>query len=103
MPEKPALVFTITLKGGAQMEQLKLGTKARDRVTGFEGTITGRAEYLTGCTQYSLTPSVDDKGTLREGAWFDENRLDVVGTGVMERQTAGALGGPQREAPGRTS
>lgn len=30
-----------------------LGRKVRDKVTGFEGIVTGRATYLTGCDQYS--------------------------------------------------
>lgn len=28
-----------------------LGQEVRDRLTGFSGVVTGRAEYITGCAQ----------------------------------------------------
>lgn len=70
-----------------------LGKHAVDIITGFEGTITGRCEYLTGCTQYNLIPRAKD-GTYVEGRWFDEQRLNVdMGADVVEvdnSQTPGA-------------
>lgn len=59
------------------MSGIKLGVKAKDKITGFEGVVTGHADYLTGCDQYLLSPTVDDKGGKREGAWFDDQRLEV--------------------------
>lgn len=53
-----------------------LGDKARDRVTGFEGTITGHARYLTGCDQVSITPTVDSDGRIRSSEWFDIDRVE---------------------------
>lgn len=55
---------------------IELGATAKDIVTGFEGIVTGRAQYLTGCDQYVITPKVE-KGSFQEGRWFDENRLAV--------------------------
>lgn len=52
-----------------------LGKKVIDRITGFEGTVTGHVEYLTGCNQALVVPTVDEKGLLREGQWFDVQRL----------------------------
>lgn len=81
---------------------IKLGKEAQDKITGFKGIITGRAEYLTGCNQYILTPKVK-KGSASpaEGAWFDEGSLEIIGKGISakEVQTADTLGGPQRDAP----
>jgi hypothetical protein len=53
-----------------------LGWAARDRITGFEGVITGYCAYLTGCHQVLLVgPATDGK----EGAhaWFDLQRVGV--------------------------
>lgn len=58
--------------------QIHLGVKVRDRVTGFQGTTTGRCEYLTGCTQLLVVPSVDEKGAARDAQWYDEQRLEVL-------------------------
>lgn len=54
-----------------------LGRKAKDTITGFQGTITGRAQYMTGCNQYVLQPSTDN-GKWVDGQWFDENRLELL-------------------------
>lgn len=53
----------------------KLGKKAKDKVSGFEGFITSKHIYLTGCTQYGLQAPVDEKGNLIEVKYFDEGRL----------------------------
>lgn len=60
------------------MKQIQSGVKARDVVTGFEGIVTGKASYLTGCDQYLLAPPVDESGSSRDGKWFDVNRLEVT-------------------------
>ena len=60
-----------------------LGHKARDRVTGFKGTITSMSFDLFGCVQAGLTPEViNDKTTgkleLGSSHWFDCNRLELL-------------------------
>lgn len=56
----------------------KFGKRAQDRVTGFQGIITGRCEYLYGCTQYCIVPDVDKDGQMKEGHWFDEGRVELI-------------------------
>lgn len=48
----------------------------RDKITGFKGTVTGHADYITGCDQYLVQPESKD-GDWKEGRWFDGNRLEV--------------------------
>lgn len=55
-----------------------MGRKGRDRITGFEGVVTGHCEYLTGCHQTLLIPPVDDKGAARDGQWFDDQRIEIL-------------------------
>ena len=50
---------------------IQLGQKAKDKVTGFEGIIIGRCQYLTGCDQYGLVPPARD-GKIEPAQWFDE-------------------------------
>jgi hypothetical protein len=76
-----------------------LGKKARDKITGFEGIIIGKAEYLFGCTQYGLAPEAKD-GKCPESLWFDEGRVEVTGDGVSpESVIVDKNGGPQRDNP----
>ena len=57
--------------------KFELGQRAKDTITGFQGTITGRSQYMTGCNQYALQPSADN-GKWVDGQWFDENRLELL-------------------------
>ena len=80
---------------------IKLGSKAKDVITGFSGIVVSRVQYITGCDQYCLTPKLKD-GLVVAGEYFDENRLEVTGKGVRKSFTVGnAPGGPQRDAPKR--
>lgn len=87
---------------------LKLGQKARDKVTGFEGIVTGHCSYLTGCDQLLISPPAKD-GDFKDGRWIDVNRLEDLGPGVtLDIPEANRLqGGPQdtptsRPAPNKS-
>lgn len=58
-----------------------LGKQAKDKVTGFEGIITAKCEYMYGCSQYGLTPPAKD-GKINDTAWFDEGRITIIGEGI---------------------
>lgn len=49
---------------------ITLGKEGKDKITGFQGIITGRVEYLYGCNQYCLVPKAKD-GEIKSGEWFD--------------------------------
>ena len=61
---------------------LELGKKARDKITGFTGILTGHAKHLYGCDTYGLTPSVDKDGKCVDSHWFDEGRIEIIDEGV---------------------
>ncbi len=78
---------------------IKLGQKAKDKITGFEGIITGHVEYLYGCDQYGLTPEVKD-GKLGETNYFDKGRIEIIGRGVLpEEVQVEKNGGINRDCP----
>lgn len=57
---------------------MELGVKAKDKITGFTGIVTGKASYLTGCDQYLVQPKCKEDGEMTDGRWFDEQRLEIV-------------------------
>jgi len=78
---------------------IELGKKGRDKITGFEGIITGKAEYLFGCTQYNLVPPMRE-GKLPDIQWFDEGRIEIIGEGVALKDVqVEKNGGPNRDTP----
>lgn len=79
--------------------KLKLGQKAKDKITGFEGIVTGCAEYLTGCDQYVLQPKCEKQGTYPDGQWFDEGRLELVGEAMTKKDVKGKKNGCDYSAP----
>lgn len=60
------------------------GIEARDKITGFKGIVSCRAQYLTGCNQYLLQPPTKEDGTIPDAIQFDENRLEEIGVGVAD-------------------
>jgi hypothetical protein len=56
---------------------IELGDTVRDRITSFEGVVTGRCAYLSGCNQMLVVPPAKE-GAYRDGQWFDEQRLVAV-------------------------
>lgn len=79
------------------MKAVTMGCAAKDEITGFEGIVTGRCEYLYGCTQWGITPPAKDsecKNTL----WFDEGRVRWIGAGVTPDSVRVAANGAG-EAP----
>ena len=65
------------------MTTIKLVQTVRDTITGFVGVVTGRAEYLTGCTQCVIVPTLGTDGNFRESCWFDEQRLVVLDAPII--------------------
>ncbi len=62
-------------------QEIKLGNKVRDIVTGFEGIATAKIEYLNGCIQYCVKPKTTD-GKMPEGEYIDHQQLDVINGGI---------------------
>jgi hypothetical protein len=56
---------------------VKLGSKVKDKITGFSGIVTGYVIYITGCNQSLVVPKVGKDGSFKEGQWFDDQRLEV--------------------------
>lgn len=78
-----------------------LGMTVVDALTGFTGTVIGRAEYLYGCVRAEVQPKqLKEDGTLIEAIWFDIDRLIPM---KSKPETVAApeetTGGPERSTP----
>ena len=85
------------------LQRLPFGCKARDVITGIEGTVTAASCFITGCDQLSLT-------LVREGKvvheWFDATRLERVGDTQVQLVSGKSTetqkpGGPAFTLPGK--
>lgn len=50
----------------------------KDKVTGFQGYVTGRAEYLDGTTSMRLEAPVSKDTDEPKVQWLDSKRLEVI-------------------------
>lgn len=57
---------------------MKLGDKVRDRVSGFEGTITAHAEYLHMAEQFGVQSAALNEGKPIGIQWFEVSQLEVL-------------------------
>jgi len=80
---------------------IQLGSKVRDIITGFTGIATGRAEYISGCSQLLVAPPLAKDGAARESEWFDEQRLTVDPRAKPIVLDNTATPGPDKAAPKR--
>lgn len=61
------------------MFQHQLGDKVKDKVTGYEGIVIARSEYLNGCIRYGVQrDKLTKEGKPQESEWFDEKQLAIV-------------------------
>jgi hypothetical protein len=73
----------------------QLGARVRDRVTGLEGVIVARVEWLYGCRRYTVQPAGVKDGKPFDTIGFDEDALDVLSPGI--EGTVRDSGGPTAE------
>lgn len=84
------------------MHSIELGSKARDTVSGWEGVVTARYEYLNGCERYEIGGA--DKDGKPETFVFDVQQIEVLDV-PAERFTRtpepvrAATGGPRTSTP----
>jgi len=81
--------------------RIRLGSRVRDTVTGFEGVAVARTEWVHGCARYGVEATELHDGKPIEAQWFDEQRLSLVAgaSSVRADDLAGAAPGGPRPDP----
>ncbi len=81
------------------METIKLGDSAADIITGFEGVVVARTQWLMGCDRLTLQPRVVVEGKIPPTETFDVGQLKRTGKGPLEPTvvTSRDRGGPRPE------
>lgn len=69
---------------------IELGGKVKDPITGFIGTVTGKTEWLYGCTRIAVQAPMDKDGKVPPLEWFDELQLENA-------KPDKKIGGPQSD------
>lgn len=82
-----------------------LGQTVADKVTGYEGVVICRSQWLTGCNTYGVKSRELKDGTPMDSVYFDELQLKLVleKEQVDPQVEAGKKPGGPREAPQRTN
>ena len=82
---------------GQEIFAIERGVTVRDQITGLEGVVVARAQWLNGCIRYAIQPVQLDGGKMMDEVWLDEGRVDVVGSAGQRADGTGSPGGPQRD------
>lgn len=78
-------------------EDVVLGARHRDTVSGWEGVATARYHYMNGCVRIELSAS--DKDGKPEGFVFDVQQVEPVGPPPADAPAAASTGGPRDSRP----
>ena len=86
----------VSRDGMIPSSKIKLGDKAKDKISGFDGLCTGTAEWLYACTKVMLTPQKLNKKTEgpADSHWFDEPQTELIKPKVIkeDKKTTGGFG-----------
>lgn len=75
-------------------KKIKLGSKVRCKITGYEGIATIRSEFLNGCVQYNVTAPVRDNKP-QEDVGIDVQSLEVIKAPKRKKKSkSDSKGGP---------
>lgn len=62
-------------------EEITVGQRVRDKISGFEGIAVSRTEFLYGCHRVAVHPEDADDTDQK---WFDEPQLEIVDDGMVD-------------------
>lgn len=57
---------------------IELGDKVKDIITGFEGIVVAKTEWLNGCVRCNIQPQKLKDGKMLDTETIDEQQLRIV-------------------------
>ena len=82
----------------AKRKVFKLGSHGRHMISGFEGVIVAKTEWMNGCVRYGIQPTHLHDGKPIEIDWFDSEEIDKVvkkATPRSKQKTGGPMPDPR--------
>ena len=78
---------------------IKLGSKVRDSLTGFEGIASARTECLYSNTTITIEPTKLYEGKPAEGHCFEVTRIELIQESAppVSKSSVATSGGPQHD------
>lgn len=73
---------------------IELGDKVKDRITGLEGIVVAKTEWINGCIRLSVQPQEIKDGKPVECSAFDIEELELITAGVLQAKTRYVTNGP---------
>ncbi len=73
------------------------GDKVRDTITGYEGIVRGRSDFLTGCKRYGVQSCQMKDNKPAEWEWFDESQLELLETAAVKLAVPAEPPKPRKE------
>jgi len=77
--------------------KFKLGDRVKDTITGFEGIVGSRTQWITNCNTYGLQSEKLKDGVPQDRQHFDEPQLTLVKKKVHKAHQK--TGGNQKAPP----
>lgn len=59
-------------------DEIELGDKVKDKITGYVGIAVARTEFLNGCVQYSVAGKVGKDNKMQDEIGIDSQSLEVM-------------------------
>ena len=78
---------------------IKLGNRVKDSITGYEGTVVGRTEWMYGYTRIGVQSQIPKDSKVLEPKWFDEQLLHLIKDSKIKvsKDSAAKTGGPMKD------
>ncbi len=77
--------------------KFNLGSIAKCKITGFEGMIIYRSQWLNNCNVYGVKPTTLKDGLPIDSVQFDEPQLELIKKDVIPPSRS--TGGPEKSIP----
>jgi len=78
--------------------KFNLGEELRDKITGYQGVVSARTEWLYGCRRYTVQSREMKDGKPVDSLTCDEMAMERVKVAPKGKKVA-STGGPHDEAP----
>ncbi len=78
--------------------RIMLGSKVKDRITGFVGVAVAYDTWINGCERYAVQSECGEDGKIPDLAWIDNGQLEILEPAIKEEKPAErrTTGGPQQ-------